>query len=236
MNCPVVRSLFHSSLPAVSRGCCLGTVLPATMLCQPGLGGRSSFCGLYGIPFLRTLALMLHRVGFPVRSSQFLRRGGLHSPWCHSFLQAGLVVQPGPLLILAPIPGPLAGWGLAVPLSPCVFYFNRRGESSPNGSKLELPRWPAQWWIPQDTRSPLSSEEPGLSSWAVLGTQLFPLAQAHSRSCPEQAQPTHPLDKRRSCCVQRRVLPGFTLDVECSCMFISHSLPLTWGLLSAEGP
>ena len=189
-SCPHLVMKDHSLL-SVSRGCCLGTVLPATILCQPGLGGRSSFCGLYGIPFLRTLALMLRQVSFPVKSSQFLRRGWSPLPLVPLLLSSRLGVQPGPLLILATLPSPLAGWGLAVPLSLCVFYFNRGGQSSPDGSKLELPRWPTQWWIPQDTKLPLSCEEQGLSSWAVLGTQLFPLVQVHSLSCREQAHP-HP--------------------------------------------
>lgn len=102
-NCPIVQSLFHSFLSSPgnegpllalsnSRGCCLGTVLPATILWRPGLGGRSSFFGLYGILFLRTLALMLHQVSFPVKSSQFLRRGWAALPLVPLLLSSRLGV------------------------------------------------------------------------------------------------------------------------------------------------
>lgn len=114
---------------SVSRGCCLGTVLPATMLCQPGLGGRSSFCGLYGIPFLRTLALMLRQVSFPVKSSQFLRRGWPPLPLVPLLLSSGLGVQPGPSSSWPPYPAlwQAEGWQC---LSPHVYSTLTEGDKA----------------------------------------------------------------------------------------------------------
>ena len=179
MNCPVVRSLFHSSLPSPGdEGPLLARSFQRLLLRNsPARYHAVSARSWRPVFFLWSLWDSLPQNPGPNATPSGLPCEVVPVPqerWSplplapllpSSRLGGAARALPHP----GPPPGPLAGWGLAVPLSPCVFSFNRGGESSPDGSKLELPRWPAHWWIPQipGRLSPLKNQAclPGLC-WA----------------------------------------------------------------------
>lgn len=139
MNCPIVQSLLHSFLPSPGKEGPLRALSFQRLLlrnspaCYHAVSARSWRPVFFLWPLWdslpQNLALMLRQVSFPVKSSQFLRRGWPPLPLVPLLLSSGLGVQPGPSSSWPPYPAlwQAEGWQC---LSPHVYSTLTEGDKA----------------------------------------------------------------------------------------------------------